>query len=100
MGEGAGGTEYETRGGGGGRVIEGEEGWDSEWGAPCSSTDEELADRQRAAERDKRDRDDAKERGGRSPRDGREFASRGARGGNDDAGIRNLFIVKNITLIC
>ena len=53
MGEGGGGTDYETRGGGGGREIEGEEGWDGNGGAPCSaraaSTDEELADRQRAA---------------------------------------------------
>ena len=53
--------------GGGGREIEVEEGWDSDGGAPCSaraaSTDEELADRQRAAERDERDRDDANERG-------------------------------------
>ncbi len=73
-------------------------------GAPClarvASSDEELTDRQRAAERDKRDRDDVEERGGRSPRDARKFGSRGARGGNDDACFRNLFIVENITLIC
>jgi hypothetical protein len=62
MGEGGGGTEYETQGGGGGRKIEGEEGWGSNGGAPCTSTDEELADRQRAVERDKRERDDAEER--------------------------------------
>ena len=86
------------------RKNEVEEGWDSDGGAPCwaraESTDEELADHQRAAERDERDRDNADERGRRYPRDAREFGSRGARWGNDDAGIRNLFIVENITLIC
>jgi hypothetical protein len=61
---------------------------------------EELADRQRAAERDERDQDDADERGRRSLQDARVFGSRGARWGNDGAGIRNLFIVENITLIC
>jgi hypothetical protein len=62
--------------------------------------DEELADRQRAAERDERDRHNADEGGRRSPRDAREFGSWGARWGNNGAGIRNLFIVENITLIC
>ncbi len=61
-----------------------------------ASTDKELADRQRAALRDERDRDDAEERGGQSTRDAREFGSQGARGGDNDAGIRNLFIVENI----
>jgi hypothetical protein len=35
MGEGVGGMDYETQGGGGGRKIKGEEGWDSNGGAPC-----------------------------------------------------------------
>ncbi len=69
--------DYETRGGGGGREIEGEEGWDGDAGAPClalsggtcswrgaaalaiaiaaASTDKELTDRLCAAERDNRD---------------------------------------------
>jgi hypothetical protein len=46
----------------------------------AASTDEELEDCQRAAERDERDQDDAKERGGRSPSDAREFGSRGHTG--------------------
>ncbi len=91
------GMEYEMQGGGGGHKIEGEEGWDSDGGAPCLSMDEELADRQRVAERDERDQDNAKERGGQSLQYTWEFRLRGARGGNNDAGIQNLFIVKNIT---
>jgi hypothetical protein len=55
MGEGGGGTDYETQGGGGGCKIEGEEGWASNGGAPClaraASTDKELVNHQRAAER-------------------------------------------------
>jgi hypothetical protein len=35
MGEGGGGTDYETQGGGGGREIKGKEGWDGNGGAPC-----------------------------------------------------------------
>jgi hypothetical protein len=67
MGKGGGGTDYETQGGGGGgRKVKVEEGWDSNGGAPCmaraASTDEELADCQRAAERDERDQDNANER--------------------------------------
>ncbi len=30
--------DYEMRGGGGGRDIEGEEGWDGDGGAPCSAS--------------------------------------------------------------
>ncbi len=83
VGEGGGGTDYETQGGcGGGRKIEVEVGWDSDGGAPClaraASMDEELVDCQRAAERDERDQDNADERGRRSPQDAREFGSRGA----------------------
>jgi hypothetical protein len=105
IGEGGRGTDYETQGGcGGGRKIKVEEGWDSDGGAPCSaraaSTDKELVDPQRVAERDERYQDNADERGRRSPRDAREFGSRGARWSNNYAGIRNLFIVENITLIC
>jgi hypothetical protein len=105
MGEGGGGTDYETQGGsGGGREIEVEEGWDSNGGGPClaraASTDKELADCQRAAERDERDQDNANERGRQFPQDAQEFGSRGARWGNNGASIQNLFIVKNITLIC
>jgi hypothetical protein len=102
MGKGGGGTDYETQGGcGGGCKIKVEEGWDSDGGVPClaraASTDEVLADRQRAAERDKRDRDNADERGRQSLQDAQEFGSRGACWGNNGASIGNLFIVKNIT---
>jgi hypothetical protein len=62
--------------------------------------DEELVDCQRAAERDERDQDNADERGRQSPQDAREFGLRGAHWSNNYAGIWNLFIVKNITLIC
>ncbi len=61
---------------------------------------EELADRQRAAERDERDQDNADERERQSPQDAWVFRLRGACWGNNGASIRNLFIVKNITLIC
>ena len=105
MGKGRGETDYEMQGGGGGgHEIKGEEGWDGDGGAPClaraASTDKELANCQRAAERDERDQDNADERGRQSPQDAREFGSQGARWGNDGAGIQNLSIVDNITLIC
>ncbi len=55
---GGGGRDYEMQGGGGGHKIGGEEGWDGNGGAPCSaraaSLDEELADHQRATERQER----------------------------------------------
>jgi hypothetical protein len=60
-----------------------------------SDTDEELADRRRAAERDERDRDDAEERGGRSPVRHAGILIVGFTRGDDDASIRNLFIVEN-----
>jgi hypothetical protein len=62
-------------------------------GRPAWSRSSRIAN---VRQRDKRDRDDAEEKGGQSPRDAREFGLRGARCGNDDSGIRNLFIVKNI----
>jgi hypothetical protein len=127
MGKGGGGMDYEAQGGGGGRNIEGKEGWDGNEGAPClalsggtcscrgaaalaiaitaaetatamvtamatatarvGSTDKELADHQRAAERDERDQEDAEEGGGQSSQDAWEFGTQGVRGGDNDAGI-------------
>jgi hypothetical protein len=54
---------------------------DGDGNGEVGGTDKKLADRQSAAERDKRDRDDAKRRGeGDPPRDTQEFRSQGHAG--------------------
>jgi hypothetical protein len=73
MGEGGGGIDYETRGGGGWREIKGEEGWDGNGGAPCSALLRGTHSSRGAA-----------------ARVAREFGMLGAHGGDDDAEIRNI----------